>query len=169
MKSVCTSLLILLPQQLQGDVPVAAKLGVDGGKVRRWNLRPYPLEAIAKQPLLQGSIIQIRWQGPSQTGGTGPAQVIGYRTVRAATTPSNLPVLQSQLKLEAKDFFDFAHGQPLGWHSVPPRNNREENLPADCPTHASLRKDSDMVSTHSGILSTSSAQVKKWTTSRRNP
>src|SRR5512134_3780496 len=89
--------------------------------------------------------------------------------MRDGTTPGNLPVLQLQLKLETKDFFDFAHGQPLGWHSVPPRNNREENLPADCPTHASLRKVSGIVSTHSGILSTCSAQVKRWTTSRRNP
>src|SRR4030095_5812610 len=80
--------------------------------------------------------------------------------MRDRATAGNLPVLQLQFKLETKDFLDFAHRQPLGRHSVPPR--RESRRPYQQIVQRTLYSEGFRVRVHhSGLVVHSFQNLKK--------
>jgi hypothetical protein len=103
-------LLVLLPQQLQRHVFVAAQLFVDPIKVGR-RLRVFRRPLVdRKQPPLEGFVIQTFRQRPAQAGLSSPFHVVAHRTVRNPAAAGDPPVLQSQFELQSEDFAYFSHG-----------------------------------------------------------
>ncbi|PYR98478.1 MAG: hypothetical protein DMG12_22790 [Acidobacteria bacterium] len=95
-------LLVLLPNQLQGDMLVPVEIFMDGGPTRSRPRLASPRRHGGKQPLFQTRFVQAVWQGPlTQPCRFGPVQVIGDRTVVDRATAGNLPVGKPEPELES--------------------------------------------------------------------
>ena len=114
-------LLVVLPQQLQGDA-LAPQLLVDQRIVRlRVALRRCRL---AVQQRLEAGLIELRRQRPRQALLQRSLHGIGHRALGHPHRRRDLLVTESGLKFEAQNFPDLAHGTPFGWHRLPRGKNR---------------------------------------------
>jgi hypothetical protein len=105
---------VLLPQQRKRHA-LAFELLVNAGKVgrgvacRRSARRP-------EQPRLQRRVVKRRDQRPANARLKGAFQVAGDRSLGQAGGGGNTLMAELGLEFEAQDFFDLAHGFPLGGH-----------------------------------------------------
>ena len=70
--TVGMGLLVLLPQQLEGQVAVASQFLMERGKVGQGHRTRHRSATLPEQPPLQRGLVQIRRQWPGKPGGTGP-------------------------------------------------------------------------------------------------
>ncbi len=107
-------------------------LTMEIGEVRHRQLGRAAARRPAEQRRLQSVIIPLRSEWPCDLGSFGPLQILmgGAEANRAA--PGDLPQTQAHIKLQSKNFFDLAHGQPPRWQADPPFRGGG-CLPLCCP------------------------------------
>ena len=111
---------ILQPQQPQGHALVALKLPVDVPPVR---LRPGNprRRGSREQRRLQRGVVQLLRQRPREARRPCPPHVVAHRAVGDAERRGDLAVAAPELVLQAQQFSNLPHGQPLLRHPLPPR------------------------------------------------
>jgi hypothetical protein len=78
-------------------------------EVRRWSVPRWRWHR-RKQQLLQSGVIQVRWQGPVQSGGRGPLQKPLHRSFAHQADRRNLAFAQMDFMIEPEYFSDLTHG-----------------------------------------------------------
>ena len=111
---------VLQPQQPQRDALVALKLPVHVLPVRLGPGNPRRRQG-REQGGLQRSVVQSLRQRPGEAGRGRPAHVVAHRAVGDAERRGDLAVAAPELVLQAHQFSNLPHGQPLLRHPLPPR------------------------------------------------
>jgi len=112
---VGVALAVLEPQKLESDA-LLAKLRVDHRPVRHRPQDSVGAMGIGEEKPVERLVPQVCWKGPGQPGVPGAAEVLADRTVANAAATNDRLVGQAALPLQAQDFSDLTHGQPLPGH-----------------------------------------------------
>lgn len=102
------ALLVLRPQELQGDV-LLAQLAVHVAEVDRSAGGGHTARHVAKQGLLDLGVGHGFGTDPVEPGFLGALQVAAHCAHRDGQRGRDLPLTAAALVLQAKDFSDFAH------------------------------------------------------------
>jgi hypothetical protein len=74
--------------------------------------------------LLKPGLIPAFRKRPPDTGRVRSLQILGDRSLPDPAASGDLPLPETGLELQTKDFFDLAHGQSPGRQSDPPLAGR---------------------------------------------
>src|ERR1700758_1972585 len=75
---------------------------------------------LSKEYFFNSLLVPTFWQRPRDLGHLSSLEIFMNRALADGTSAGNGPLPQPQFKAKAEHFFDLAHGQSPGRHSVSP-------------------------------------------------
>jgi hypothetical protein len=108
-------LAVFLPEQFQGQIPVALEFLVNGGEVGwRVDTAAGRLGPVAKKKLVEFPVAEVLGQRPAELGGLRQFQVLVNGALNDGATAGDLVLRQSHRR-QPQNLSNFTHGQSLFW------------------------------------------------------